>query len=193
MSPPEVMRNSGSRVGYCLTGMARILSTISLVRSPQARIDSSSAHLTSTVVRPALSMSTLMRPALPSRRLSLPSPLPSAFPSPLPSPFPSPLPSAFPSPLPSPFPPSFLHPFPARRRWSACRARLRARPRPQQERGWRGATRRLHSDLMCRRCSSWSPLVDRPGMGANGWIWHPRTFMTTPRRVRAAPAAKRAA
>ena len=59
---------------YCLTGAVRILSTISFVRSAQARIGSPSAHLTSTDVAPSLSMSTLMRPAFPSRRPSLPSP-----------------------------------------------------------------------------------------------------------------------
>jgi hypothetical protein len=53
-----------ARPDYCLTGAARILSTISLVRSAQARIGSPSAHFTSTVVAPSPSMSTLIRPAL---------------------------------------------------------------------------------------------------------------------------------
>src|SRR5713226_5169804 len=66
--------------------------------------------------------------------------------------------------FPRPFLPPFLRPCPEQRRWSACRAPLR----PRQELRSRGEIRRCRSDLTHRYCSSWSPRVDRPGMGANG-------------------------
>src|ERR1700681_1002587 len=74
----------------------------------------------------------------------------------------------FPHPFLRLYPRFFPRPCPEQRHWSAYRAQRRARLHRRQELRSRGELRRYHLDLTHRCCSSWSPWVDRPGMGANG-------------------------
>jgi hypothetical protein len=88
--------------------------------------------------------------------------------------------------------PSFLRPCPGRRHASACQAQRRERQRPPQAQGSAAGHASSVRIVVAigHRCLLW--LIAPAWARTVGWPVQ-RAFMTTPRRVRGAKAAARAA